>query len=92
MLYYNLFQWHSNPPKYSTLPTSLHGRESPLCLPLSPGRILVEVATDPPEVELEARLRMRAAAPLDGVDVVGKVVAENGGPLQEIRILDACLH
>ena len=53
--------------------------ESPLSL--SPGRILVEVAADPPEVELEARLRMRAAAPLDGVDVVGKVVAEDGGPL-----------
>ena len=48
---------------------------------LSPGRVLVEVAADPPEVELEARLRMRAAAPLDGVDVVGKVVAEDGGPL-----------
>ena len=64
--------------------------ESPLSL--SPGRILVEVAADSPEVELETCLRMRAAATLDGVNVVGKVVAEDGGPLQEIRILDTCLH
>ena len=77
MLSCKLFQLHPDPPQYSTLPTFSHIRESSL----SPGRIFVEVAADPPEVELETRLRMRAAAPLDGVDVVGKVVAEDGGPL-----------
>ena len=58
-----------------------YSRVFSLSLSLSPGRILVEVAADPPEIELETCLRMRAAASLDGVDVVGKVVAEDGGPL-----------
>ena len=53
--------------------------------PSSPSCVLVEVAADPPEVELQARLRVGPAAPLDGVDVVGKVVAQDGGPLEETK-------
>ena len=64
----------------STIGFTLHSQS-----PSSPSCVLVEVAADPPEVELQARLRVGPAAPLDGVDVVGKVVAQDGGPLEETK-------
>ena len=71
-------------PKYET-PAS-PGNKIYISWSCLPRCIFVEVAVNPPEVELEAGLRVRSAASLDGVDVIGEVVTEDGGPLKKIHV------